>query len=46
MRNLTEMALEIANKLAESVGVSIGSFNELPSEDAARVMKALMMVQH
>jgi hypothetical protein len=41
MRDLTEMALQIANKLAESVGVSIGFFNELPREDAARMMKTL-----
>jgi AbiU2 len=42
MRNLTEIALQIANKLAEARGVSIGFFNELPREDAARMMLALM----
>jgi hypothetical protein len=41
MRDLTELTLQIANKLAESLGVGIGYFNELPGEDAARIMKAL-----
>jgi hypothetical protein len=42
MRDLTEMALQIANKLAEASGVSAGFFNELPREDAARMMQALI----
>jgi len=44
MRELTETALLIANKLAEAVGVSIGFFNELPREDAARMMQTLMKI--
>jgi HEPN superfamily AbiU2-like protein len=42
MRKLTEMALQIANKLAEARGMSIGFFNELPRQDAARMMLTLM----
>ena len=42
MSGLTEIALQIANKLAEARGVSIGFFNELPREDAARMMQTLM----
>jgi hypothetical protein len=41
MRTLTEMALQIANKLAEARGISTGFFNELPREDAARIMLTL-----
>jgi hypothetical protein len=44
MRELTETALLIANKLAEAVGVNIGFFNELPREDAARMMQTLMKI--
>ncbi len=43
MRDLTEIALQIANKLAEASGVSTGFFNELPREDATRMMQALMI---
>jgi uncharacterized protein (DUF4415 family) len=42
MRNLTEVALQIANKLAEARGMYIGFFNELPQQDAARMMRTLM----
>ena len=42
MRDLTEIALQIANKLAEATGVSTGFFNELPREDAARMMQTLI----
>jgi AbiU2 len=45
MRELTETALLIANKLAEAVGVNIGFFNELPREDAARMMRTLMKIE-
>jgi hypothetical protein len=45
MRELTETALLIANKLAEAVGVNIGFFNELPREDAARMMQTLMKIE-
>jgi hypothetical protein len=43
MRDLTEIALQIANKLAEASGVSSGFFNELPRNDAARMMRTLMI---
>jgi AbiU2 len=46
MRQLTEIALRIANKLAEACGASVGFFNELPREDAARMMLALQESQH
>jgi hypothetical protein len=42
MRELTEIALQIANKLAEAGGVNPGFFNELPRKDAARMMQVLM----
>jgi hypothetical protein len=45
MRDLTEIALQIANKLAEATGVSRGFFNELPREDAVRIMQALMVAE-
>lgn len=41
MRELTEIALQIANKLAGVSGVSPEFFNELPRKDAARMMQAL-----
>lgn len=45
MRELTVIALRVANKLAEACGVSVGFFNELPREDAARMMLALQESQ-
>jgi hypothetical protein len=45
MRELTEITLLIANKLAEAVGANIGFFNELPREDAVRMMQTLMKVE-
>jgi hypothetical protein len=43
MRDLTDVALQVANKLAEVSGVSLGFFNEMPLEDATRMMQALMI---
>jgi hypothetical protein len=42
MRGLTEIALQIANKLAEATQVDTGFFNELSREDAARMMRDLL----
>jgi hypothetical protein len=45
MQELTEIALQLANKLAEACGVSVGYFNDLPREDAGRMMLALLQAR-
>jgi hypothetical protein len=41
MRDLTEIALQIANHLTRAIGRSEHFFNELPREDTEAMMKAL-----